>query len=173
MFANCTYASQGFIMAAVYFTLEKKGTQRVESALSPGPGVGDDGDNADEGIPSMATGTGATENSQHGPASDVERGGDAPAPTKAKRRWSARSRRGSGTTEISAAAEAIAGFRFNIFDADPDEDSPWAEFFRDEEDDAPPLELPPQLAWTPEEGDAGKNLDLKTKLYLCENVLRT
>lgn len=81
---------------------------------------------------------------------------------------------GEGRDEaVGKDGAAGGGVRFNVFCPDVNGDSPWAEFFRDDEEaGGPTLELPPQLQWRPEEGDADKNLDLKTKLYLSENVLR-
>ena len=158
--SNCIYALQGFVMAIVYFTLENRGTP-VDSL--PSPRV-EDGHNSARGVRhSEATPPKCQQPEQNIPP-DADNGGDAAAPPPPPEDPRAAS------DDAGAAAAATARLHFNIFDVE--EDGPWAEFFREEEEDELPPELPPQLRWRPEEGDADKNLDLRTKLYLYENVLR-
>jgi len=97
IFANCVFSSQGFVMAMVYFTLERLGTRKLEGTpITTTPGCGND----------------------HLTVRDI--------------RTCARNR--SMMPESEVTEHETESLNFNIFDGVPDEDSPWAKYF-DQEDD--------------------------------------
>mmetsp|Transcript_9995 Transcript_9995/g.21642 ORF Transcript_9995/g.21642 Transcript_9995/m.21642 type:complete len:376 (+) Transcript_9995:82-1209(+) len=95
VFANCVFALQGFVMAMVYFTLQRLGTPKVEV------------------LPTRTSGL---------------RGNH---PTVQSIRTSAMN---IAMTDFEVTEDLKESLNFNIFDGVPDEDSPWAQFF-DEDDE--------------------------------------
>lgn len=117
IFANCIFALQGFVMAMVYFALQRSGDDEPKL----------------EGIvaPDMArSSTRTTFRDDHRTSvKDIQ--------TNANKVMTSPK---SSEIDDDVGKGRRESFGFNIFDGVPDEDSPWAEFFQDEgsdgEDDA-------------------------------------